>query len=49
MYYATGARYEGLWSDDKKEGEGVYVFENGEVRCRQPGACNLDFNRLGCK
>ena len=31
LYYATGARYEGYWSNDKKEGEGCYVFENGEV------------------
>jgi len=32
LYYATGARYEGHWVKDKKEGEGCYVFENGEVR-----------------
>eukprot|EP00967_Tisochrysis_lutea_P033607 scaffold40027_cov23-Tisochrysis_lutea.AAC.1 len=30
LYYATGARYEGCWAKDKKEGEGCYVFENGE-------------------
>lgn len=32
LHYATGARYEGCWLNDKKEGEGCYVFENGEVR-----------------
>lgn len=31
LYYATGARYEGWWVGDKKEGEGCFVFENGEV------------------
>jgi hypothetical protein len=31
LYYATGARYEGCWAKDKKEGEGCYLFENGEV------------------
>ncbi len=31
MYYATGARYEGQWTKDKKQGQGVFVFENGDA------------------
>ncbi|KAG2433134.1 hypothetical protein HYH02_012835 [Chlamydomonas schloesseri] len=31
LYYATGARYEGYWQGDLKQGQGCYVFENGEV------------------
>eukprot|EP00798_Chlamydomonas_sp_ICE-L_P022097 gene22097-29154_t len=30
LFYATGARYEGMWLADKKEGPGCFVFENGE-------------------
>lgn len=31
MYYATGARFEGQWVVDKKEGLGHFVFENGDT------------------
>ena len=29
MYYNNGARYEGDWKNDKKEGKGIYYFKNG--------------------
>jgi hypothetical protein len=31
LHYATGARYEGYWAADRKQGPGCFVFENGEV------------------
>ena len=31
MYYSNGKiRYEGNWINNKKEGNGKYIFENGE-------------------
>jgi hypothetical protein len=29
--YATGAKYEGHWTDNFKHGEGVYTFEDASV------------------
>jgi hypothetical protein len=31
MHYATGARHEGQWLADKKQGLGCFVFENGDI------------------
>ena len=30
MYYNNGNRYEGDWKNDKKEGKGIYYFNNGD-------------------
>ena len=29
-YYNVGVRYEGDWKNDKREGKGIYIFNNGD-------------------
>jgi hypothetical protein len=31
LRYASGACYEGAWVDDRKHGDGVFVFEDGSA------------------
>jgi hypothetical protein len=31
LWYSSGARYEGQWHSDRKQGTGVYIFEDGTV------------------
>lgn len=30
MFFPKGARYEGEWKNDRKEGKGCYHFSNGD-------------------
>ncbi len=31
MHYPNGESYEGEWSNDKREGKGIYRWSNGDV------------------
>lgn len=31
MHYLTGTKHEGSWLDDKKHGEGVRIYYNGDT------------------
>lgn len=31
MYFSNGDTYNGDWKDDKMDGNGIYVFRNGDT------------------